>query len=103
VDADAAGVDVGTERDVTATVALGSLSPGDVRVELLHGPVARGDELVDPVVVPLAEAGAGDDGTTRFRGSIACQRSGRYGFTLRVVPAGPDVVSPLELGLVAWA
>jgi starch phosphorylase len=104
VEADAAGVDVGTEREVTATVALGRLAAEDVRVELLHGSVARGDELVDPTVVPLSPAG-GDEGgdVTRFRGTISCERSGRYGFTLRVVPAGTDVVTPLELGLVAWA
>ena len=40
---------------------------------------------------------------TRFRGTITCERSGRYGFTLRVVPADNDVITPLELGLVAWA
>jgi starch phosphorylase len=102
VEADAAGADVGAERDVTATVALGRLSADDVRVELLHGRVARGDELVEPVVVPLAPAGD-EDGVTRFRGTISCDRSGRYGFTLRVVPAATDVITPLELGLVAWA
>jgi glycogen phosphorylase len=102
VDADAAGADVGSSREVTASVALGRLAADDVRVELLHGPVARGDELVGPTVVPLAEAGVDGD-VTRFRGSIMCERSGRYGFTLRVVPAGADVVTPLELGLVAWA
>jgi starch phosphorylase len=102
VDADAAGADVGSSREVTASVALGRLTPGEVRVELLHGPVARGDELVAPSVVALGEAGRDGD-VTRFRGSITCERSGRYGFTLRVVPAGPDVVTPLELGLVAWA
>jgi starch phosphorylase len=102
VEADAAGLDVGSVRDVSASVALGRLSAGDVRVELLHGPVGRGDELVDPVVVALHEAGV-DGEVTRFQGSITAERSGRYGFTLRVVPSGPDLVTPLELGLVAWA
>jgi starch phosphorylase len=64
--------------------------------------VARGDELVDPVVVPLSPVG-GEGDTTRFAGTISCERSGRYGFTLRVVPAARDVITPLELGLVAWA
>jgi starch phosphorylase len=102
VEADASGLDVGDTREVTAGVALGRLSPGDVRVELLHGRVARGDELVEPSVVALTEVGTEGD-VTRFRGNVTCERSGRYGFTLRVVPAGTDVITPLELGLVAWA
>ena len=102
VEADASGLDVGDTREVTAAVALGRLSPADVRVELLHGRVARGDELLDPSVVALTEVGTDGD-VTRFRGDVTCERSGRYGFTLRVVPAGTDVITPLELGLVAWA
>jgi starch phosphorylase len=102
VEADAAGLDVGETREVTATVALGRLTPADVRVELLHGRVGRGNELVEASVVALTEVGT-DGEVTRFRGAITCERSGRYGFTLRVVPAGADVITPLELGLVAWA
>ena len=39
----------------------------------------------------------------RFAGSFDCFHPGRYGFTVRVVPHHPDLVSPVELGLVAWA
>ncbi len=31
------------------------------------------------------------------------EHAGRYGFTVRIVPRHPDLVSPVELGLVAWA
>src|SRR6202007_3159135 len=59
---------VGAEREVTARVHLGSLSPADVAVELLHGPVAGGDELTETTVVRLEqseEAGGGGGGGGR--------------------------------------
>jgi glycogen phosphorylase len=98
-----AATDLGYEREVAAVVSLGPLSPADVEVQLLHGTVAQGEELSDVVVVPLEEDGATDDGTHRYRGTITCERPGRYGFTLRVVPAHRDLVTPLEMGCVTWA
>ena len=32
-----------------------------------------------------------------------CERAGRYGFTVRIVPRHPDLVGNSELGLAAWA
>jgi glycogen phosphorylase len=43
-----------------------------------------------------------DDAHVRFTGSFTCERPGRYGYTVRVVPANDDLVTPVELGLVAW-
>jgi starch phosphorylase len=36
-------------------------------------------------------------------GTPTCTQAGRYGFTVRVVPRHPNLVSPAELGLAAWA
>ena len=96
VDADVATGDLGTERTVTAQVALGDLSSDDVQVQLLHGPVGQNDELDHSQVVIMSGDGE------RFTGTFRCEHPGRYGFTVRVVPSHPDLVSPVELGLVAW-
>ncbi|MBV8961212.1 MAG: alpha-glucan family phosphorylase, partial [Actinobacteria bacterium] len=104
VDSDAAVADLGVERQVEATVSLGSLEADDVAVELVHGPAGPNDELSPPTVVQLTPAGpAGADGRLRYTGSFVCDTAGRYGFTVRVVPAHPDLVTPVELGRVAWA
>ena len=102
VEADPAAPDLGSEREVEAVVAFGDLGPDDVEVQLLHGPVGRNDELQSTTVVPMALAGPADDDHLRYRGSFPCDRTGRYGFTVRVVPAHPDLVTPVELGRVAW-
>ena len=103
VDSDAAVADLGIERRVEATVSLGSLQADDVAVELVHGPAGPNDELSPPTVLRLDPAGpAGDDGL-RYAGTFVCDTAGRYGFTVRVVPAHADLATPVELGRVAWA
>jgi len=96
VDADGGTGDLGSERSVTAQVALGDLDPADVQVQLLHGPVGQSDDIDHFAVVAMEP---GDKG---FTGTFRCEHPGRYGFTVRVVPDHPDLVSPVELGLVAW-
>ncbi len=103
VDIDSAVADLGSDRKVEAVLALGELTADDVEVQLLHGPVGQHDELVDPVVVPLTHAGAADDGHVRYSGSFRCDLAGRYGVTVRVAPAHPDLATPVELGRIAWA
>jgi starch phosphorylase len=100
-------VDLGAEREVTAEVHLGSLSPDDVAVELLHGPVAAGDELTETTVVRLDRvddgAGASAGSAVRYRGRFSADQAGRHGYAVRVVPAHRDLVVPVEMGCVAWA
>ncbi|HEX4822316.1 MAG TPA: hypothetical protein VFV00_19065, partial [Acidimicrobiales bacterium] len=61
------------------------------------------DELEHPTVATMTPAGDAPSRTLRYRGAFSCDRAGRYGFTVRVVPAHADLVSPVELGRVAWA
>ena len=94
---------LGTDRSVEAEIALGSLGADDVEVQLVHGPVGQHDELEHPTIGAMAPTGDGHGGSRRYRGAFSCDRAGRYGFTVRVVPAHPDLVTAVELGRVAWA
>jgi starch phosphorylase len=98
VETDVSVASLGTERVVEAEVTLGSLTADDVEVQLVHGPVGQQDELLaPPTVVTMAPTG------DRYRGSFSCEQAGRYGFTVRVVPSHANLVSPVELGRIAWA
>jgi hypothetical protein len=81
----------------------GTLTPGDVAVEVCHGRVdARGD-LVDPAVAPATFSTRLDDGASVFEAAVRLERGGgQYGFTVRVLPSHPDLTS-LRPGLIAWA
>jgi starch phosphorylase len=94
--------ELGTERTVEAVVALGHLHPDDVQVQLLHGPAGQGAELAEVTVLPMTPAGEADDGHLRYTGSFRCDTAGRYGATVRIVPTHPGLVTPLEVGLIAW-
>ena len=105
IESDSQAVDLGRDRSVSAEVALGTLGPDDVDVQLLHGPVGPTDELTDTSIatMTLRSPAAAKDGAYRYEGSFTCERAGRYGFTVRVVPAHPDLKTFAELGRVAWA
>jgi starch phosphorylase len=96
-------VDLGQPRHVSAVVSLGQLGPDDVDVQLVHGLVGSADELLEPAVTTMGLAGREGDGRFRYEGSLTCERAGRYGLTVRAVPAHPDVITFAELGRVAWA
>jgi starch phosphorylase len=95
--------EVGAEMRVTAQVSLGTLTSDDVEVQLLHGPVGEGGQLIDPATVAMHDDGAIDAGHRRYAATFAPGVAGRYGYTARVVTAKGDVSPPLELGLIAWA
>jgi starch phosphorylase len=102
VESDVSAADLGATRQVDATVGLGELAPEDVTVQLLHGPVGQGDELVEPAVVPMTLVEQSPAGV-RYHGELQPDAAGRYGFTVRVLPAHPDLAQPVELGRIAWA
>ena len=104
-------VDLGASKKVEAVVALGQLDQHDVEVQLLHGPVGANEELQPAAIVTMDLVGLDEPAPAageaknlhRYSGSFACERAGRYGFTVRVVPRHPDLRTFAELGCVAWA
>src|SRR5437879_5134104 len=96
--------ELGTTQQVLAQVRLGALTPDDVAVQLVHGPVGQGDYLMAEQIEPMEVSGKASDGTTWcYKGSFSCERPGRYGYALRVVPSHPDLLTFAEVGRVAWA
>ncbi|MDQ1288423.1 MAG: glycogen phosphorylase, partial [Actinomycetota bacterium] len=90
---------VGDQVSVRAFVSLGSLSPEDVEVQLVHGRATPADTLVDIASEPLRHAEAYEGGRHRYEGLLTLRRNGPFGYTVRVVPAAEHLVSPAELGL----
>ncbi|MDT4912985.1 MAG: glycogen phosphorylase, partial [Pseudonocardiales bacterium] len=93
---------VGESLTLRAEVALGGLSPDDVDVEAVYGPAAADDRLTDISTVSLRPVGDAD-GTSRFEGEVPLERTGGFGYTVRVLPKNELLASPVELGLVASA
>ncbi len=107
VDEPLADADLGGTRTVSAVVDLGGLGPDDVQVQLVHGPVGHTDELTDGAIVPMALVGPAGEvlgvGHHRYQGTFTCDAPGRYGFTVRVVPSHPDLLTWADVGRMAVA
>jgi starch phosphorylase len=95
--------DLGDVRHVSAEVDLGALGTNDVVVQVVHGPVGPGDEFTSAAVLPLALAGESGEAVRRYEGSFTCEPAGRHGYSVRILPAHPDLPQPMELGCVTWA
>ncbi len=103
IEVDESIADLGTERRVEVTVALGQLDPNDVEVQIVTGHVGQSGELESPTCTPMQDDGKVDDLHHRFVATAPLTTAGRMGVTARVVPRHELVDSPLEFGLVAWA
>ena len=94
----------GDQLEVRADVRLDGLSPDDVAVELLYGSTDEDDTLArDHSVHRLSPVGDGVDGVRTFTATLPLTVTGTFGYTVRVRPAHPQLVSPVELGLVTYA
>lgn len=101
---------LGDELRIRARVSLGGLTPDDVSVQVVYGSSDEGDVLRDVRVSDLelsAEAGrhvtADASGQTQYYGTVALDRSGPFGYSVRIVPRNELLASSSELGLIAVA
>lgn len=95
-------VSVGQSVDVTATINLGALAPRDVRVELYFGKLDNTDQVIEASSIALSEVKELGNGLYSFTGTTSRKRSGRYGYTVRVLPAHHGMAHPWEMRLVRW-
>ena len=93
--------EVGSTLTVRVFVSLGSLTPDDVDVEVVHGVIDGDDELVDTQVTRLTLADELRRRPLPLRRRGPARRGGAFGYTVRIVPRHSVLASVSELGLVA--
>jgi starch phosphorylase len=94
-------LEYGTVVSLRAVVALGELAADDVDVQAAYGRVNEHDEIVDPTYASLRLSDKRDDGSWVYEGEMKLDRTGPFGYSVRVLPSDPLLASPAELGLVA--
>ncbi len=101
VEADDGDLSPGGRLIVRASIALGTLSPDDVCVEIVYGRAGEADEIIDPAWSALHQDGAvSSDGVVRYSGAAELGQPGPFGYTVRVLPSHKLLAGPSELGLV---
>ncbi|WEO95212.1 glycosyltransferase family 1 protein [Streptomyces sp. FXJ1.172] len=100
--ATASTAELGTTVGLRVRVALGDLTPDDVEVQAVSGRVDAEDRITDAEVVPLKPAGTPDlEGRLLYEGPLSLDRTGPYGYTVRILPTHRLLASAAEPGLVA--
>ncbi|MEU5821108.1 MULTISPECIES: alpha-glucan family phosphorylase [unclassified Streptomyces] len=94
--------ELGSTLALRVRISLGALAPDDVEVQAVAGRVDSSDAISEAQVFPLKPAGGQDlEGHWLYEGPLALDRTGPYGYTVRVLPAHRLLGSGAELGLVA--
>jgi starch phosphorylase len=96
-----AGLQLGAEISMRAYLALGSLQPEDVMVEVVHGRVDADDVLLDPQRSVMEPVEGYEGNRWQYRVDITMDRNGPFGYTVRALPRHPGLSTPAELGLQA--
>lgn len=98
-------VKVGDEMGIRAWVQLNELKPQDVSAQIYHGPLDANDQIQNGEIIQMNVSGdAQPKGSlTLFSGAVCFSRSGRHGFTVRILPRHEGMSSPYETRLIHWA
>ncbi|MET3812463.1 alpha-glucan family phosphorylase [Arthrobacter sp. UYEF3] len=94
---------IGDYLQVNAYVALSTLLPEDVSVEVAYGRAEDSDELTNVTVAELQSLEDLGKGRYLFSGTLVIDRSGSFGYTVRVLPQHEGLASKAELGLIVNA
>ncbi|MFF7727439.1 alpha-glucan family phosphorylase [Streptomyces sp. NPDC008001] len=93
---------LGSTVSLRVSVTLGSLDPADVEVQAVAGRVDPADRLSRTATFPLKPAGGPAlDGRRLYEGPLTLDRTGPFGYTVRILPTHRLLSSGAEMGLVA--
>jgi starch phosphorylase len=73
-------------------------------VQLYVGPVDADRNLIQAQPIPMNQDSShgNEGGVYRFVSNLPSERSGRLGFSVRVMPHNEDAILPHELPIVLW-
>jgi glycogen phosphorylase len=96
-------IKVGDDMPVRAWLNLDGLAANDVAVQIYHGVIDTAGDITESEIMPMTVAGEKQGNLVLYSGTIRYKKSGRHGFTVRVVPYHPDMSSPYDTRLIHWA
>ncbi len=80
---------------------LGDLGADDVDVQVAYGRVDEHDEIAGATYSSLRLSDKRDDGSWVYEGEMTLDRTGPFGYSVRVLPTDALLATPAELGLIA--
>jgi starch phosphorylase len=92
---------VGDSFQVKSELSLGELRPDEVEVELYYGQLESLEKLSCGHIEPMKVVEDLGNGNYIYGCHLNCEFSGRFGFTVRVMPAGDSWIKSTP-GLLTW-
>ena len=84
-----------------ARIFLAGLSPEELGVELYYGALSSQGEIEEPRRLEMTACGS-EGQTALYCAEVVCDRTGRQGYTVRILPKHRALVHPFLPGLVKW-
>jgi starch phosphorylase len=94
--------EIGSTVALRAEVELPGLAPDDVQVQAAYGRVDDSEALHEVTTVPM-EHEQTDGSRHWFTATVPLERTGAFGYTVRVLPNSEHLADPAELGVVSNA
>ncbi|MDD2857370.1 MAG: alpha-glucan family phosphorylase [Candidatus Nanopelagicales bacterium] len=92
-------VNLGTEVEIRAFVALGDLAPSDVVVQVVHGRVDSHDRIVSARTPAMTSVEGYEGNRWLYSLRLHLDQNGPFGYTVRILPAHRGLASSPEMGL----
>jgi starch phosphorylase len=93
----------GDSLTVTAGVELGSLTPGEVLVELYHGKISNQSGHIENARRAEMKSTGQEGNVFMYQVRIECADTGYQGHTVRILPKHEALVHPYRTGFIKWA
>ncbi len=97
------GLYSGDQLMVSAEVFVNGLLPENIRVEIYSGAVDINGNFVNRNTVCMDKKDTLEDNWILYEGKIKAVATGRFGYTVRILPHHPLLLDPHCLGLIHWA
>jgi len=97
-----ANLHVGQRIPVNVKVYLGDLSPDDITVEIVSGPLSSQEQISQFEPLRAELTGGGENGVWSFAGEITCTESGRVGVTARIIPHNENLPHTIKPKMISW-
>jgi len=92
---------IGETISVTSRIFLAGLSAEELGVELYYGALSSQGEIEEPRRLQMRPCGT-EGQTAVYCAEVECDRTGRQGYTVRILPRHSSLVHPFLPGLVKW-
>ena len=92
---------IGDTISVQSRIFLADLKPEELGVELYYGPLSSQGEIERPRRLEMTPCGTNGK-SALYCAKVTCDRTGRQGYTVRILPKHPSLVHPFLPGLVKW-